>query len=66
MMNNYIYLKLDVKSIFLEYVKNANIQKYYNSNNILLKICRKLNILNSLFYSSWKNDIKKYIRARRS
>ncbi len=60
MTNNYIYLKLGGKSTFLEYIKNANIQKYYNSNNILLKICRKLNILNSLFYSSWKNDIKKY------
>ncbi len=60
MTNNYVFLKSVGKSTFLKYVQNANIQKYYNCNNIWLKICRKLNILNSFFYSSWKNEIEKY------
>lgn len=59
-MKKYIYLKLEGKSTFLKYVENANIQKYYNCNNIWLRIFRKLNILNLFFYNSWKNEIQQY------
>ena len=59
-MNKYIYLKLDGKSLIFQYIKEANIQKYYNCDNVMLRICRKLNILNSFFYNSWKNDIGQY------
>ena len=60
MINNYIFLKSGGNSTFLKYVENANIQKYYNCNNIWLRILRKLNILNSFFYNSWKNEIQQY------
>lgn len=59
-MKKYIYLKLEGKSIFFKYVKNANIQRYYTSNSILFRIFKKLNILNSFFYNSWKKDIEQY------
>lgn len=60
MINSYIFLKSGGKSTFLKYVENANIQKYYNCNNIWLRIFRKLNILNLFFYNSWKNEIQQY------
>lgn len=61
-MKKYIYLKINKKAVFFKNIKNINVENYYilNEKNIIFRICRKFNIINSILFGVWKFKIKKY------
>lgn len=61
-MKKYLYLKIDKKAVFFKSIKNINIQNYYilKEKNIIFRIFRKFNMVNSILFGIWKFKIKKY------
>lgn len=60
-MKKYLYLKINKQAVFFKNIKNINIQNYYilKEKNILFRIFRKFNMINSILFGMWKFQIKK-------
>ena len=61
-MKKYLYLKINKQAVFFKNIKNINIQNYYilKEKNIIFRILRKFNALNSISFGMWKFKIKRY------
>lgn len=60
-MKKYLYLKINKQAVFFKNIKNINIQNYYilKEKNIIFRIFRKFNMINSILFGMWKFQIKK-------
>lgn len=58
-MSKILYLKEDNQSVFLKYIDNQKMCKYYklNSKNIVLKVLKKIGHA-SILWGDWKNKVK--------
>ena len=61
-MDKYIYLKSDDSNIFLKYIDNGKIKKYYkyNYNCFFMCVIRKLRLDGKLVWGDWYKTIDKF------
>ena len=61
-MVKYIYLKSDDSNIFLKYIDNGKIKKYYkyNYNCFFMRVIRKLRLDGKLVWGDWYKTIDKF------